>query len=197
MKIQHVVPIVVLALTLGLFGVVWPMTWRSGKALRLGPVHGAAKLRTDLGEIESAMTRYVQEMGALAKAMHGRRAGNVLAAADAFGRAPTPTAVAAAAQPGVTGAEALAQVQAATAEAVKARLEEPGKDDWGDLKLLGVVFAGKDSVVIINWGVYKLGSIVEGMKIVEIREKEVVLASKLGQRRVLMLKEWELEGKNP
>ena len=197
MRTQHVVPVAVAVVTLAMFGVVWPMTWQSGVGSQFRMVQQAAASGKDLAELEKTVEGYLEEAEELSRVVKLRRADIELAGVDAFGEdagsGPKTGGSDRDAQQKLATA-ALTGMQSAAAQAMGAQTGGTGKDEAGaELRLLGVVFAGKESVVIINWDVFRLGGIVNGMKIVEIGEKEVVLASKVGQRRVLMLEDWKLE----
>jgi hypothetical protein len=180
-------------MALVLFGVVWPMTWRGSGGDRFQKIMVTASLRNDLGKIETAVAKHLKEAEALSRIIRSRRSLGTLTGAQAFDLDPARKKATGQAQPSTAdlAADALMKVQAATAEAIKARMQQPEKEIWPDMALHGIVYAGKDSVAIINWEICRIGSLIEGMKVLDIKDKEVVLASKLGQKRVLALKDWE------
>jgi len=72
----------------------------------------------------------------------------------------------------------------------------PPPEEQPKLALTGVVLAGESPLAIINDELHELGATVQGLRVAEISEEEVVLMSPKGERLVLPLEGWELGGEN-
>ena len=195
MRFGLVIATIVMVLVVVVFGVLWPMTWGATSGKLLKELEEKASLGSDLGSVENAVSQHLAQMQALSETLKTRQSKLDPVALEALGRGGAASAVTGQDAGGSQGsvAAAKAQLEAESSKMLE-DLDQAKKDDWPKLRLLGVVTAGDESLALINYEVYRLGGIVKGVKIIEIREEEIVLASKLGETRVILLQGWQMKG---
>ena len=172
MKTRYLRLVIAGLIVLGIHGPTWPMIVRARALNRLEGTLETEQLAASLKEMRNAAGKNLKRVVAIANAVQPLRKAVFIPDSDPF----------------VSTDPAVARGRKATELAL-----EPGQGstEWPDLTLLGVVLDGDHSMVLIEDGVYKEGDAVSGVRIVEIAEDRIVLASSNGERRTLMLEGWE------
>ena len=155
-------------IVLGIHGPTWPMIVRARGVNRLEETLETEQLASSLKEMRDAAGRNLERVVGIANAVQLLRKAVAVPDSDPF---------------------VLTDPAATRGREAAERAFEPGPDsvEWPDLALLGVVLDGEKSMVLIDDGVYKKGDTVSGVRIVEIAEDRIVLASSNDERRALML----------
>ena len=69
------------------------------------------------------------------------------------------------------------------------------KEDWPKVRVHGLALSGANPLAVINNDVYGVDNTLNGLKVVSVNEKGVVLVSQLGTQRELLLEGWLQGGK--
>jgi hypothetical protein len=71
----------------------------------------------------------------------------------------------------------------------------PKEEIWPVIRVHGLAISKSNSLAVIDNDVYGPDSKLDGLKVVSVSDKGVVLASELGKQRELLLEGWQQGGK--
>lgn len=215
MKTRYVLLVIAGLIVLALLALVWPLAMKSRVEARIEGVQQGAQLASTLQQMEGDVGKSVKRSEEVSAAVAERQTAFKRPTSDPFiGLLPveetTPPAVTVAPGPVPPGTVPPVPIPSGATPSLATAPTPPGtgrsgapvpvvpvvkEETWPKVRVHGLALSGANPLAVINNDVYGIDNTLNGLKVVSVNEKGVVLVSQLGTQRELLLEGWLQGGK--